>query len=782
MTIPKPSEFPTKFDSDDNLFLVHDSLRLVLAEDYNPGDAKITVDGDADVFLKYPPTGIITLTEQCSHIDQRAITFYYGAKGAVNTFEKLELLVGFPDVVKPKRATNVTQNVMAQHHNYLKDAVIAIQKFLGVKGTVDTKPLGETIEGRINFLRKLVLTPKAWFSVNKRVGLIPLEVEFTEQAFRTGNGSDVTFIWDFEDHTCSAISIISTVSGISIISGASCICTLSTISVTNVVPISETNVSVIDIDGGTLKKTYTVPGKYSVKLTVRNQYGEDSVLFEDLINARIPAPDEAVINFISRSGQIITPGSPSGGPYTTPPRIRSAANAFIDMRVGAEDPEDNSSFNPATGRSYGGELLEDFSSVDPIIEYTWNLADDLEHQNLPTARAGYSIGGIYDLVLRVDTQLGAYRITTYEDAIDVIERNNMWLWLYGSDALTVTSYEFGLLSETFKKSVAGLPVVKSNAFLTGTHNETAAKREFERNTGFTPRGTTPSGSGGSAYLFWASGGSLASQTIKTSEYNGFTDLYSDPGDFPVTITRPWNWVFLSSGEKAYFVLGSDDTPTPFTNESLQKIGRLDLASNVFSTDLISLAFYKNGANELQNHPVGTLGYDGSGEPLAGRFAVYRSAWKDNVGYFLRNDNVGSFFKIKNFYRTEGTTGDPFLALKKLPDMSGPVRVEGQLIPLSNGVYFFGNSGSISAYNDSAGVWETGGPSSNSVSFRSVQDVTTSGFDNPANTLLGTSDSDKVVYLSFDYSPNAFVKFNAQELTFTNMGGRPSGTQWIMGVF
>lgn len=775
MTIPTSSNFPKNFDSDDNLFLVHDSLRLTLAEDYNPGDKTITVDGDPDVFLKFPPTGIITLTEQCSPIDQRAISFYYGAKGAVNTFEKLELIPGFPDVVKPKRITHVTQNVMAQHHNYLKDAVIAIQRFLGVKGTTDAKPLGETIEGRINFLRKLVLTPKAWFSVNKTVGLIPLEVEFTEQAFRTGDGSDVTFIWDFGDQTCSAISIISTISGISIISGGSCISTLSTISVTSVVPISETNVSVIDIDGGTLRKTYTKAGKYSVKLTVKNKYGEDTITFEDLINARIPAPDEAVINFVPRSGQITTDGLPTGGPYTTPPRIRAAANTFIDMEI-------PSGVNPNTGRSYGGEELEDFSPVDPIVEYTWSLADDLEHQNLPTARAGYSIGGIYDLILRVDTHLGAYRITSYEDAIDIIERTNMWLWVYGVNQTTVNAYEYGLLSETFKKSNAGFDVIRDNSFLTGTNNEAQAKREFERNTGFTIRGTTPSGSNGTAYLFWAGGGTLASQKIKASEYNGFLDTYTDPNDFPVDIVRPWNWVFLSSGTKAYFFLGADTSPTPFTNTTEQSIGRLDLSSLTYGTDSVDISFYKNGANELIDMPSGTPGFDGGGEPLYGRFAVYRSAWKDNVGYFLRNDNVGSFFKIKNFYRTEGTVVDPFLSIKKLPDMAGPVKVEGQLVALSNGVYFFNNSGSISAYNDSAGVWETGGPSSNSVSFRSIQDVTTSGFDNPANTLLATSDNDKIVYLSFDYSPNAFVKFNAQDLTFTNMGSRPTGTQWIMGVF
>ncbi|MGC5231082.1 hypothetical protein, partial [Klebsiella pneumoniae] len=70
------------------------------------------------------------------------------------------------------------------HHNNLKDALIAIEEFIGIKGTVDVKPLGPTMEGRINFLRRLVLRPRAWFSVNRRVGIVPLAVEFTNLSFR----------------------------------------------------------------------------------------------------------------------------------------------------------------------------------------------------------------------------------------------------------------------------------------------------------------------------------------------------------------------------------------------------------------------------------------------------------------------------------------------------------------------------------------------------------------------------------------------------------------------
>ena len=163
-------------------------------------------------------------------------------------------------------------------------------------------------------------------------------------------------------------------------------------------------------------------------------------------------------------------------------------------------------------------------------------------------------------------------------------------------------------------------------------------------------------------------------------------------------------------------------------------------------------------------------------------SVYRSCWKDSAGFFMRNQGVGDFFRIKSFYKTSGTTTDYFVDIKKLNDMSGSTKVEGQLVTLSQGVYFFNNSGSISAYNPTSNVWETGGTGVNSSSFRLLQDNTVSGYDNATQTLVATSDNDKIAYLSFDYSNKAYVKFNETTLTFSNVSNRPSGNQWIMSIF
>ena len=309
MTIPSSTYYPTELDTDTNLFTVHDALRMQLAEDYTPGDKSITVTGDPLVMVNFPPTGIITLTDQCSEIDLRALTFYYGSR-TDTTFDELELYPEFIDVEKPNRLTDVTMNVTAPHHNNIKDALIEIEKFLGIKGTMDTKPLGPTIEGRLNFMSKLVFTPRAWFTVDKRIGLVPFTVTFKDESIRLGNG-DVTYLWDFGDQT--NISVISTISE------------------TSVVPSDQVNVVVYDLDGGTITKTFNNPGTFDVKLIVTNQYGQDTVILPGLINARIEAPDEAVIEFIPNSDQNFTNGTPIGGPYVTPPKIRSTVNEFIDF-------------------------------------------------------------------------------------------------------------------------------------------------------------------------------------------------------------------------------------------------------------------------------------------------------------------------------------------------------------------------------------------------------------------------------------------------------------------
>ena len=751
MTIPATSSFPEKMDDDDNLFLVRDSLRMRLAEDYRKGDTKIYVEGDQTVMDRFPPTGIITLTEQCSDIDERALSFYYSSVNKTEPYSfggidsdgspMLELLPEFAplDSGKPKRATNVTMNVVSMHHNHLKDALIRAEEFVGAK--YNTRK--GTITDRIRTLQRVALAPKAWFSSDLTYGIVDgpglikvLKVVFTNESLRLGDGR-VKQTWRFREK----------------ITGA-------------------TATQVVETDGAeeyasnrTQERNLTA-GIYTVSLTVENQYGSDEVEFEDMITARVEAPDEATVQINYRSSQ-----SNISGSY---PKVRTSTNTMVDLEV-------------QTG-------LSGAKPEDPIKEYSWNLGDDLPHTNSRLARASYSRGGYYDINLRVDTEFGAYRITTYEKSIDVVEDLNLWMFLKGSSSLssssslggeTIRAYEFGLVSETFKTLGGSHGIQRSDSFLSyygsgSYHSSTLdrAKKEFDNNVEFARSGSKDSGDKGDALMFWAKGGtSTDSKEIGVFRFNGFDDTYSNLNSIP---NRPWNWTAMSSSDKTYFLFGeSSATPGPGQNPVLAEKVEYDMASQLATSPIaLTSADFENGAEELLNVPSS---YNG-GNPTNGRFVSYRSAWKDNTGYILRNSSVNEFFRFGDFYRTNGSLSSPFGTITRLPDMPGSVKTEGQMVSLFNGVFFFSNSGEICAWNDTALTWEVGRASLTSLSFRSVQDTSVSTFADRSNTLRAASDGDRAAYLSYDYSSNAFLKFNGTDLTFTRMRQRPEGTQFEVGVY
>jgi PKD repeat protein len=724
MTIPSGSNFPAAYDTDDNLFMVHDSLRLVLSEDYTPGDTSITMTGDADAIASFPPTGLITLTEQCSEPELRAISFYYGSR-TITTFDELELLSGFQDVGKPKNYTYVTQNVMDKHHNSLKDACIAIEEFIGVEGTVDTAPFGLTLVGRLNFLRRLVLSPRAWFTANKRIGIVPLTVTFQDESLR----DPTSWVWTFGD-------------GVTSPSGPSPVSTASNISTPTLTPIISGAVPCGDITSPTeaertITHTYFTPGQYDVTLEIGNKFGRDTLLLPDIINARAPAPDEATL--------LVAP-------------TKARANQLVNIEVVDNGEQTDSGGDP----------------IDAVTEYTWKLSDDLPHNSAPEAVALYSVGGIYDVKVRIDTELGAYRITSLEGVINIVEQSNLWLTAFDSASTTLATtkklrtYEFGLVSESWKSEVMPeLDVQRDYSFTSGYPNEEYQRNLFLRNNGFAQKGSIASGDRGQGVIYWSEDES----TIRYKQFEPFDEVWSSAGfDFGDTQTRNWNWMTFSDNLNIYVLFGlssiSGSPSAPIVGYIKNDMGTLSSTSDNYSS-----AELLNGADEL-----GTLADSAP--------ATYRACFRDTNGFFARNDSgPGGFFRIRSFYRSEGNFSDYASSLRKLPDIPGTARTELQLAPLASGIFVFNNSGEVAAYNPTTNVWTTGGPGVGSAVFRSLQDSSVEGYAESSQSLIATSDGDRKVYLSYDYSPNAFVKFNEADLTFSSLGARPtSNEQFSMLVF
>lgn len=697
--------YPNTIDNDSTLYLVHDFLRLRLAEDYAPGGTSVSVEADAD-FDKFPDSGIITLTEQCSDVDERAISFFYSGKGDY-TFTGLELMSGFTDSAKPKRVTNVTMNVMSQHREALKNALIAIEGFVGTKGEEASEPLQGTVEARVNFLRNLVLAPRAWFGANGRVGVVPLCINFEDFSTREPG----YWNWSFGDGTSMSVSR----SGL--------------------------------VSSGDVTKCFYTPGVYSISLSVTNDFGTNTVVIPDYVTARVAAPNAATISFTPSSYQILSSGV-----------LRTRVDRPISIFV----------------TSSGQQPL------DTIEKYIWTLEDDMLHAEDSTTTASYGVGGVYDVKLRTETELGAFRTTKFENVIDVVERYNVWHFIFdataAADAVTKTlyCYEFGTVSEVYKTaSPATTSVTRNYNFLTGKDGYSQQYREFRRNNGFAKRSLTSSGDAGTALIFWAEGAALdtSSQDIKFLDFDGFNGVYTSVTGF----SRYWNWVALASSDNLHFVMGNPNpypmdtlSPTSLVHDAMA-LSDLSVTSTNFDTDN-----FLNGATELMNN------VDDGAE---GDFSVYRGAWKDSDGYIVRNDGFGAFFRIKSFYRTENVGTDELVNIRKLTDIPGNTKFEGQLVSLTDGVYFFNNTGEVAAYDPVGNVWATGGPGFNSPSFASLQDTAVNDYDDQSNTLIAASDGDRNAYLFFDYSVNAAVSFNEVDKTFRTLPPRPSaGEQFLAGVF
>lgn len=94
----------------------------------------------------------------------------------------------------PSGAT-VTSGVMAEHHNAVKDAILKIERNLGLKDF----PNANSINGILKAQENRFLAPKPIFRAYPTKGSPHLKVRF--QNFTTG--SPVRFLWDFGDGTTS---------------------------------------------------------------------------------------------------------------------------------------------------------------------------------------------------------------------------------------------------------------------------------------------------------------------------------------------------------------------------------------------------------------------------------------------------------------------------------------------------------------------------------------------------------------------------------------------------
>ena len=186
------SVFPQAKDSAFNLHhavnKAQDTLRQTL-----PVNGKYIILKDAS---KFPDNGIIKITSATSDnlLDNSEIIFYGRKIG-----DQLHLLQRGYNGTSPMTwpaESKVSCPLMAEYHNAIKDAIVRIQKKIGLI----KNPTPDSINGVLTYLESKWLSPKPIFKAFPREGIAPLSVTFHN--FSTGFQG--RYLWDFGDGTTSS--------------------------------------------------------------------------------------------------------------------------------------------------------------------------------------------------------------------------------------------------------------------------------------------------------------------------------------------------------------------------------------------------------------------------------------------------------------------------------------------------------------------------------------------------------------------------------------------------
>lgn len=179
------SIFPKKKDTKFNLHQVtnnaEDSLRQSLTV-----NGKYIILNDTS---KFPDSGIIKITSS-NNLLSSFETIFYGNK--INN--QLFMLHRGYNGTSPRTwpvGSKVACPLMAEHHNALKDAIINIQKKVGLQDN----PTTDSINGVLTYLENKWLAPKPVFKAYPRTGAAPLTVNF----HNFSNGYSGRYLWDFGD-------------------------------------------------------------------------------------------------------------------------------------------------------------------------------------------------------------------------------------------------------------------------------------------------------------------------------------------------------------------------------------------------------------------------------------------------------------------------------------------------------------------------------------------------------------------------------------------------------
>ena len=746
--IPEKSTYPEKYDTDFELKTVVDSLISEITNEvkpYNEND-RTTYDwenGKGVLSVKninqWPETGYASLylKEHFGKAKNRAVRFHYSGRQE-DTLINVQLLS--ENIHYFPVGSLLVQNVVAENHNYNKDAIIELQKYLGHRGTQDQS----TLEWFADFYRINIKIPKPWFDVypannmttrseiSKEIRLFVGDyLIFEDQTTRINPGFDINndfrvkWIYQLGDGTKITISL-----------------DLDT---------QEYVFDIVTFDQGQrivkqerkaswdkkIYHAYRSSGIYSITLTVYNENGKDSITLFDIIKVIDEAPINLNLTLISTSGSksvFETDGITIYNPLSDSTKVR--AKAVQDTVNIISNLKNNN--------------LE-------IDRWIWDFGQFFDNDlvlNKPYLNVNFSLGGLYDVGLKVVTKSGSFIGAFLEGAIDIVEKPSVWLGYNNKFSGQLFMNEYSIRSNIWKNNGLALELDFSYD-LQGSDNTTYLEYTLSKGFHSDPRSDT-------TYALWAQ-----SQTSgKVSSFNTLLNSSQVITSFQKVYGWSTFYIPVDNMDRIY-LFGGLENVRDFENIS-QEVSYVDLTTNSMKFIEATLVTVNDGtefyssifvnAKDLLKNPNNKI-------------AKWKTTSYKSLAYVMRNSSNNVIDELYSF--------DPNISAFTAINTAIPFsKREFGFDSLVDGLYIISNVGDIFRYLPESNVWTTTTIASSRNYAEAFYGNTLASRDENSSLVTGTESrninaSNTNLYFSYNYDLDAFGKFDLISLSYSKLSTRPA---------
>lgn len=770
--MPDKTSYPMSYDTPSELKTVVDSLiSTVIAEitPYNSLD-KSTYDwenGDGVIFLddtsRWPDSGFVTvyLKEHWGSVSERATLFHFSGKNNASLIGVMlvhgQKLKYFPE------GSFAVQNVVAQNHNYGKDAILALEGYLGHRKTDDAT----TIEWFTDLYARTVRVPKPWLDISPTKAFVGDFFTFTDMTARVSPGfaqsddSKVAWRLSFGDGVTTLVTLDAENKEYVF---------------TTTRPGESDTVERRSAWSGVLKHRYASAGMFTITLTVWNEFGEDTLVLKDIVRvmsevrgsleidvsfARLQAGDDSAQMRASESladdDEVDLLGFLETGQDPSP--LPSPDNMVSRNRVIAKEDQ-------VTVRG----LLSGDADMR-IAKYVWDFGAN-GPSNVPNASLVniiFELGGIYDVGLRVISDTGSWISAAAENAVDVVEKPSVWHTYSSGSSGSLSMNEYSIGANAWKS-----PKIVFNLDYQFDFSGEDSLR-FMDDKGFHNKINS-----NNAFVLW----SLSEVMLGVAQFNSLTSTAVKRTENPQIF---YNWYTLYMPDyntDAVFILGgvSDLSDLGPINQRIVYYG---IGTNSFIVVPNEYVLPLDGEDSTASK---TVAYENSEKLLTNPNATpakWRSTSYAGKGYLLRSSEKGM---MDDFFSFDPATTSFMSIVSRMPFSKRELCLDS----LSGGVYALSNAGDLHVFDPLSETW-TSIVSSAVDAFADVFHTADPSSRNPdAGGVSGTksraldADNEKL-YFSYDYSTSSFGRFDVGKMVFEQLSPRPepqsqADRQWDMGVF